>query len=75
MIDKDQKVRENLVRRAVARRGYQLQKARRRDPRAYDYATYQVVDPDTGAVVFGSSSRWLGKSLADVEAWLQRPGT
>jgi len=38
------KVAENRVRRAAARHGLKLQRLRRRDRRAEDYAMYQLVD-------------------------------
>ena len=72
MVDK---VRENRARRAVARRGYQLRKTRRRDPRAYDYQTYEVRDPHANVgeqVVWGFPFRGFGLSLDDVEAWLEK---
>ena len=68
MVDK---VRENRARRAVARRGYELQKTRRRDPQAFDYQTYQVVDAISGKLILGDKRRGFGLSLADVEAWLR----
>ncbi len=67
------KVRENRVRRAVVRRGFRLEKRRRRDPRAWDYETYQVVDPITETVVLSDTTtpRGYGLTLSDVEAWLE----
>ena len=38
------KVRENRLRRMADRQGLRLQKSRRRDVRALDYGTYQLVD-------------------------------
>lgn len=45
-MDQETKVRENRVRRALERQmpGSRLVKTRRRDPRAADYGTYQVVN-------------------------------
>lgn len=66
------KVRENRVRRAVARRGYHLEKRRRRDVRAWDYDSYQIRDPHTDAIVFAdwSTDQGYGLSIDDVEGWL-----
>jgi hypothetical protein len=66
------KVRENRLRRAVERRGFQLQKRRRRDPRAWDYGTYQIVDPILNAVVWAdwATGQGYGLTLEDVEEWL-----
>jgi hypothetical protein len=68
MVDK---VKENRVRRAVARRGYQLQKARRRDPKGFDYGTFQIIDPWTNEFIHGDITRGYGLSLDDVETWLK----
>ena len=43
MTDAEYKVYENLIRRMAKRQGLQLEKSRRRDPRAYHYGTYQLV--------------------------------
>jgi hypothetical protein len=63
-MDTQEKIRENRARRAVARRGYRLEKTRRRDRAAYDYGSWKITDPGTGGVVHAAPS------LADVEAWL-----
>ena len=62
-MDSAMKVRENRARRAVARRGYRLEKTRRRDPNAYDYGSWRITNK-AGRVVHKAPS------LADVEAWL-----
>ena len=41
------KGRENRARRIAERRGYRLEKSRRRDPRATDYGRYQLIDAVT----------------------------
>jgi hypothetical protein len=43
-----EKVREDRLRRRAGRQGLRLQKSRRRDPRALDYGTYQLVNARTG---------------------------
>lgn len=66
-----EKVRENRLRRAAGRQGLQLVKSRRRDPRAFDYGGYMLVDIDTNVVVVGSEG--VGRphwSLDDVEKYL-----
>jgi hypothetical protein len=40
-----EKVRENKLRRMAERQRLRLEKSRRRDPLAYDYGTYMLVDP------------------------------
>lgn len=40
-----EKVRENRLRRAAARRKWKLVKTRRYDPAAYDYGTYTLLVP------------------------------
>ncbi|MGH3380230.1 MAG: hypothetical protein ACRDP6_36405 [Actinoallomurus sp.] len=64
----EDKVRENRLRRAAERQGYQLTKSRRRDPRAVDFGAYWIVDPNTNSIAAGDSN--TGMSLDDVEAWL-----
>lgn len=41
-----EKVRENRLRRAAARQGFRLVKAKRRDPRAVDYGEYTLLSAD-----------------------------
>jgi hypothetical protein len=56
------------------RQGFALQKSRRRDPRAYDYGTYMLTDPDTNSVVAtGEDGRGYGLTLNAIEAWLAGP--
>jgi hypothetical protein len=43
-----EKVREDRLRRMAGRQGLRLEKSRRRDPRALDYGTYQLVNVRTG---------------------------
>jgi hypothetical protein len=66
-----EKIRENRLRRVLQRRGYQLQKSKRRDPNAFDFGGYMIIDPQTGAVVAGGSPRPFSLDLDDVEAWLR----
>lgn len=49
-MDSAEKVREDRVRRMLARQGYRLVKSRRRDSRAYDFGTYALINPRTGEV-------------------------
>ena len=67
----EEKIMENRLRRALDRRGLQLQKSRRRDPRAIDFGGYMIVDPATNTAVAGSAPIAFAMSLADVEAWLK----
>lgn len=65
-----EKVRENRLRRAAERQGFQLEKSRRRDPRALDYGTYQIVRKADGELVAQGSQSSYGLSLDDVERFL-----
>lgn len=58
-----EKVRENLLRRMAERQGLQLNKTRRRDPRALDFGTFTILRGDE--VVAGP-----GLSVDEVEAFL-----
>ena len=57
----DDKVRENRLRRAAARQGLQLQKSRRRDPRASDFGMYYVVQ------VTAPGGHWRSRELLSPE--------
>lgn len=70
----DAKVRENRLRRMAERQGLRLMKSRRRDPRAWGYGTYMLVDADTGVVAFAdwAVGRGYGLSLDDIEEFLTK---
>jgi hypothetical protein len=63
------KVAENRLRRAATRQGLRLEKSRRRDPRAFDYGTYMLLDASTNTVVHGNPNGY-GLSLVDVSDYL-----
>ncbi len=71
-MDTHTKARENRLRQMAARQRMQLQKSRRRDPNAWDYGTYQLVDTDTNTVVAQDSAigHGFGLSLDQIEARL-----
>jgi hypothetical protein len=62
-----EKVREARLRRMAERQGLRLEKTRRRDHRAVDYGTYQLVDPYKNTLVRAGLSSGFGLSLDDVE--------
>jgi hypothetical protein len=66
------KVRENRLRRMADRQGLALQKSRRRDPHAFDFGTYWLVDPYNNALVAGDEWGW---ELDDIEEWLTQPAS
>ena len=61
-----EKVRENKLRRMAARRGLILKKSRRRDPQAFDYGAYWIIDAHMNALL----SESFGLDLDGVEEWL-----
>jgi hypothetical protein len=68
-MDTEAKIRENRMRRMLARQGYVLSKSRRRDPRARDYGHYTISNED-GTVVYRQSVRQaVGPALDDIERW------
>lgn len=67
------KVRENRLRRMAARRGLQLVKSRRRDPGAWDFQTYALIDPFLNSLVFGDPNSGFGKSLDEIEGFMTGP--
>ncbi len=62
-----EKVRENRLRRMAERRQLALRKSRRRDPKAFDYGRYWLIDSNTNGLVAGDQT---GMSLDEVEHWL-----
>ncbi len=70
----DEKVHENRVRRMAERQGLKVEKSRRRDPRAYDFGTYQLVDPNNNTIVAGNHQTGYGMTIEEVEAALLEDG-
>ncbi len=68
----ERKVYENRLRRVADRRGYRLEKSRRRDERAITFGLYRLVDLLTGDVIGAGVIRQLpggfGLELSDVAA-------
>jgi hypothetical protein len=61
------KAAENRIRRGARRQGYELRKARLRDPLAIGYNTWSILDGD-GTIVASDLSleqvaQWLGRTL------------
>jgi hypothetical protein len=69
MPDED-KVRENRLRRIAERRGYSLEKSRRRDPKAPDFARFRVIEMRENRAVFGAEPHAFSATLDEVEQWL-----
>lgn len=66
-------MRENRLRRMAERQGLKLMKSRRRDPRAYDYGGYSLVDEHSKALVLGEvAGRMYGANLDEIETFLTR---
>lgn len=63
----EDKIRENRLRRMAGRQGLRLEKSRRRDTRATDYGTYQLVAAATNALASQGSPNGYGMTLDDVE--------
>jgi hypothetical protein len=61
------KIRENRLRRMAERQGLQLQKSRRRDPRATEFGTYQLVDRYNDTLAAGGGQNGYGMTLDEVE--------
>lgn len=60
------KTYENRLRRVAARQGLKLMKSPRRDVRATDYGTYQLVDQSTNTVVSCGLQSGFGLSLEEI---------
>lgn len=65
-----EKVRENRLRAAARRQGYQIVKSRRRDPRAPDYGGYMIVNPHNNSAEVGGMGDSFQMTIDDVEKWL-----
>ncbi len=63
----NEKVRENRLRRKLERMGYRLCKSRRRDPQAYDYGGYMILNFWSNTVVEGYTPHAYSMSLDEVE--------
>jgi hypothetical protein len=70
MMTVQEKVHENRLRRMADRQGLRLEKSKRRDPRAYDYGTYQLVEVQTNTIAAYGSQSGYGLDLDDVEEYL-----
>jgi hypothetical protein len=64
----EEKVREDRVRRMLARQGYQLTRSNRRDPRAWDFGVYVVTYMLANGTDTGRLARYCS-SLDEVERW------
>ena len=75
-MDTATKTRENRLRHMAARQRMTLHRSRRRDPRAWDYGRYWLLQHD-GTVIGAEAGRlvgdWPGLTLDEVEDWLTRP--
>jgi hypothetical protein len=63
--DAIEKARENRLRRMASRQGFRLSRSRSRNPDAYEYGLYLLVNIDNCCMIDG----WV--SLDTIEAWLR----
>lgn len=70
-MDRREKVRENRLRRMASRQRLVLRKSRRRDPRATDYGTFQLLDFNN-RLVLGDRDHGFGRDLDEIEAFLMK---
>jgi hypothetical protein len=69
-MSQEDKVKENRLRRIAERRGYRLEKSRRRDPHAPDFGGFMLIEAEKNYVVVGGHPFAYSASLEDVEDWL-----
>lgn len=67
---KEQKIRENRLRRMADRQGLRLEKSRARDPRALSYGTYRLVEVATNTLAAHGAPNGYGLTLDEIEAAL-----
>ena len=63
-MEQKDKVKENLFRRVLTRRGYTLEKSRRRDVLALDFGRYKVMRKGhvvAGDMTFKDLEKWMAK--------------
>lgn len=65
----EEKVRENKLRRIAQRRGFRIEKSRRKDPDALDYGGYMLIKNDINGVVLGSTAFTYSATLDDIEKY------
>jgi hypothetical protein len=68
--DTAEKVRENRLRAAAQRQGYELRKSRRRDERAASYGGWMIVDPRSNSIEAGGMGDGFQMTIDDIERWL-----
>jgi len=61
---------ENRLRRVLARRGYRLEKSRRRDQQAIDYGGYMIIETSTNSAILGASPHPYSATLDEVSKWV-----
>jgi hypothetical protein len=67
------KARENRLRRMAERRGFRLEKCRRRDQSAIGYGMYRLINVQTESPVGGQSRRYE-LTLGNVEKIMESDG-
>lgn len=68
------KEKENRLRQMAERRGFSLEKSRRRDREAPDFGRFRIIGAVENSVVFGAEPYAFSATLEDVEKWLgERP--
>ena len=71
-MSENSKVRENRLRRIAERRGFLIQKSKRRDPKAIDFGGYMLIDARTNSVVLGATSFAFSADLDEIEDYLNK---
>jgi hypothetical protein len=70
--DREDKVRENRLRRTAQRRGYRLMKSRGRDTAAPGYGGYMLIAAFGNLVMLGADPYSFSATLEDVEDYLNQ---
>jgi hypothetical protein len=68
-MDRSEKVREDRVRRMLARQGYTLSKSKSRDPRAWDFGVYLITHILAASGTDSGVIAAYCKSLDEAEEW------
>lgn len=71
-MEASQKIRENRMRRKLDRMGYRLIKSRRKDPDAFDYGLFAIVDQNHNSLMHESLAGSIyALDLEEVDSWIE----
>jgi hypothetical protein len=70
MSTRNEKTRENRLRRLAARQGLAIRKSRSRTPQSIEYGGYMIINPYRNSVEAGGHPHSFAMGLDDIEEYL-----